>query len=350
MAGRAIGGGAAPKSAPKTAKVIVSIPQLGWDRIRPARVVLVSGTEDFLAERAIRMLREILKAEDPSLEISDLEADAYGPGELITLASPSLFGEPRMIRVSGVEKCTDAFITETLRYLESPADDTYVVLRHAGGVRGKKLLDAIRGGLGNGIEIICAELKKDSEKLDFAAAEFAIENRRITSGALGALTSAFSDDLAELAAACQQLMADASEEITEVTVEKYYSGRVETNAFRVADVAIAGRRGDALILLRHALASGADPVPIVAAFASKLRTMAKIAGARGGSGQLAQQFGLAPWQVDRARRDLQGWDDCGLGRCIELLAETDAAIKGAGRDPVFVLERLVGVISTRGTS
>jgi DNA polymerase-3 subunit delta len=212
------------------------------------------------------------------------------------------------------------------------------------------LLDAIRGGLGNGIEIVCTELKKDSEKLDFAAAEFAAENRRITSGALGALTSAFSDDLAELAAACQQLMADASAEITEVTVEKYYSGRVETNAFRVADVAIAGRRGDALILLRHALASGADPVPIVAAFASKLRTMAKISGARGGSGQLAQQFGLAPWQVDRARRDLQGWDDRGLGRCIELLAQTDAAIKGAGRDPVFVLERLVGVISTRGTT
>ncbi len=332
-----------------TAKSVVTIPQLGWDRVRPAAVVLVSGTESFLAERAIRTLREILRAEDPSLEISDLDADAYGPGELITLASPSLFGEPRMIRVSGVEKCTDAFIVETTRYLESPAEDTYLVLRHSGGVRGKRLLDAIRGGLGNGIEITCAELKKDSEKLEFAAAEFALENRRVTSGALRALAGAFSGDLAELAAACQQLILDVGEEITEATVEKYYAGRVETNAFRVADVAIAGRRGDALLLLRHALASGADPVPIVAAFASKLRTMAKISGARGGSGQLAQQFGLAPWQVDRARRDLQGWDDRGLGRCIELLAETDAAIKGAGRDPVFVLERLVGVISTRGT-
>jgi DNA polymerase-3 subunit delta len=131
-------------------------------------------------------------------------------------------------------------------------------------------------------------------------------------------------------------------------VEKYYSGRVETNAFRVADVAIAGRLGEALILLRHALASGADPVPMVAAFASKLRTMAKVSGSRGGSGQVAQQFGLAPWQVDRARRDLQGWDDSGLGRCIELLAETDAAVKGAGRDPVFALERMVTAISARG--
>lgn len=329
-------------------KAVVSIPQLGWDKVRPAPVVLVSGPEDFLADRAIRMLRDTLRAEDPSLEVSDLEADAYGPGELITLASPSLFGEPRMIRATGVEKCTDAFITETLRYLESPADDTYLVLRHGGGVRGKKLLDALRGGLGGGIEIICADLKKESEKLDFAAAEFSAEGRRVTGGALRALTSAFSGDLAELAAACQQLLADSADEITETTVERYYSGRVETNAFRVADIAIAGRHGEALILLRHALASGADPVPIVAAFASKLRTMAKIAGNRGSSGQLAQQFGLAPWQVDRARRDLQGWNDAGLGRSIELLAETDAAVKGGGRDPVYALERMIGVISSQG--
>jgi len=330
------------------AKTAVAIPQLSWDKVRPAKVVLVSGTEEFLADRAIRMLRDTLKAEDPSLEVNDLEADAYGPGELVTLASPSLFGEPRMIRAFTVEKCTDAFITETMAYLESPADDTYLVLRHGGGVRGKKLLDAVRGGLGGGIEIVCADLKKDSEKLDFAAKEFSSRGRRITSGALRALTSAFSDDLAELAAACQQLLSDASEEITEATVEKYYSGRVETNAFRVADIAISGRHGEALILLRHALASGADPVPIVAAFASKLRTMAKLAGARGSSGQLAQQFGLAPWQVDRARRDLQGWDDAGLGRSIELLAETDAAVKGAERDPVYALERMIGVISARG--
>ena len=330
------------------AKTAVAIPQLSWDKVRPATVVLVSGTEDFLADRAIRMLRDTLKAEDPSLEVNDIEADAYGPGELVTLASPSLFGEPRMIRALTVEKCTDAFITETMAYLESPADDTYLVLRHGGGVRGKKLLDAVRGGLGGGIEIVCADLKKDSEKLDFATKEFSSRGRRITSGALRALTSAFSDDLAELAAACQQLLSDASEEITEATVEKYYSGRVETNAFRVADIAISGRHGEALMLLRHALASGADPVPIVAAFASKLRTMAKLAGARGSSAQLAQQFGLAPWQVDRARRDLQGWDDAGLGRSIELLAETDAAVKGAERDPVYAIERMIGVISARG--
>lgn len=316
--------------------------------MRPAPVVLVSGPEDFLADRAIRSLRDLLKAEDPSIEINDIEADQYAPGELITLASPSLFGEPRLIRVASVEKCTDAFITETLQYLRDPADDTYLVLRHGGGVRGKKLLDAIRGGAGNGIEVTCLELKKDTEKTEFAAAEFALAGRRVTGGAIRALVSAFSGDLAELAAACQQLLADDADEITEITVERYYSGRVETNAFTVADAAIAGRHGEALVLLRHALSSGADPVPIVAAFAAKMRTMAKIAGTRAPAGQLAQRFGLAPWQVDRARRDLHGWTERGLGRSLETIADTDARIKGLGRDPVYALERMIGIIAARG--
>ncbi|MFF2273828.1 DNA polymerase III subunit delta [Agromyces sp. NPDC058136] len=339
MAARAAGG---------TARAKVAIPQLAWHAVRPAPVVLVSGAEDVLAERAIGMLRDFLRAEDSALEVSDLEADAYRRGELLTLASPSLFGEPRLIRVSGVEKSSDDFLLDALEYLEQPADATTLVLRHRSGVRGKKLLDAIRAGGGEAIEIVCAELKKDAEKQDFVVAEFRAAGRKIAPAALRALVGAFSDDLRELAAACRQLLADTPGDVTEAVVAKYYGGRVETNAFAVADAAIAGRHGEALIALRHALDSGADPVPMVAAFAMKLRTMAKVSGSRGSGGQLAASLGMAPWQVDRARRDLAGWTDAGLGVAIETLAQTDAAVKGAERDPVFALERLVGVIAARG--
>lgn len=324
-----------------------AIPQLPWDQVRPAPIVLVTGTETVLAERAIRLLRDILRAEDPSLEVSDIDAGGYAPGELLTLASPSLFAEPRLIRVENVDKMTDAFLEEALAYVASPADETYVVLRYPSGTRGKKLLDAIRAGTGGGIEIVCAELKRDSDKQDFVAAEFAAARRKITGPGLRALVSAFSDDLAELAAACQQLLADTIEDVTEETVARYYGGRVETTAFAVADAAIAGHHGEALGLLRHALASGADPVPMVAAFASKIRTMAKLAGQRGSSNDLAQRFGLAPWQVDRAKRDLQGWTDAGLGRAIQVLAETDAQVKGGGRDPVYALEVMIAQLSDR---
>jgi DNA polymerase III subunit delta len=337
----------AARSAPARSSA-ARIPQVAWDEARPAPVVLVAGPEELLADRAIRRIREALAAADPSLEVSDLDAAAAVPGDLTTLASPSLFGEPRLIRVAGVERLSEAFLAEALRYLEAPADDTTLVLRHAGGVRGKKLLDAIRGGLGGGIEIPCAEVKRDADRSSFAAGEFRAAGRRISPGALRVLVSAFQGELAELASACQQLIADTAGDIGESTVQTYYAGRMETDAFAVADAALAGRTGEALVLLRHAIDSGADPVPIVAALAAKLRSMAKVLDARGPAARIAADHGMAPWQVDRARRDAQGWEAAGLGRAIAMTAETDEKVKGAARDPEFAVERLVSFIAARG--
>jgi len=120
-----------------------------------------------------------------------------------------------------------------------------------------------------------------------------------------------------------------------------------TSAFTVADTAIAGRYGEALIALRHALASGADPVPLVAAVAMKLRTMARVAGNREPSAALAARLGMKDWQVDRARRDLMGWNEESLGRAIQATARADAEVKGGSRDAVFALERMITVIATR---
>ncbi len=326
----------------------VAISQLPWSQAVPAPIVLVTGAEEFLAERAARQIREQLRDQDASLEVHDLDASSYVAGQLLTLASPSLFGEPRLIRVGSVEKCNDEFLAEMLDYVVSPDSDTTVILRHAGGVRGKKLLDSLRGGAGGAVEIVCAELKSDSDKFDFAANEFKLAGRRIEPSALRSLVQAFSGSGSELANACQQLIADADGDITDRTVEDYYGGRVEATAFKVVDNAVSGRLGDALVILRHALQTGADPVPIVATFAAKLRLMAKLYGERRSSGELAGALGAAPWQIDRARKDLQGWNETGLGNAIEVIAETDANVKGASRDPVYALERMVTVVARYG--
>jgi len=333
------------KSAGRSAS---AIPQISWRSPQPAPIVLVSGPEEVCAERAIAGVRDFLRAEDPSLEVSDLRADDYTSGTLLAVTSPSLFGEPRLVRVAGVEKCSDAFLTEALAYLEAPQDGATVILRHTGAsVRGKKLLDAIRSGTGGGIEIPCPAVKRDSDRYDFAAGEFQAAKKRIAPAALRALVSAFADDLTELAAACQQLIADVPGDIGVETVERYYGVRVETTAFAVADTAIAGRYGEALVTLRHALSSGADPVPLVAAIASKLRTMARVAGSREPAAALAARLGMKDWQVDRARRDLTGWNEASLSTAIQAAARADAEVKGASRDPVFAVERLVTVIATR---
>lgn len=325
-----------------------SIPALSWRQARPAPLVLISGSEGFLADRATTLIREQLREQDAGLEVSDVDASSYAPGQLLTLASPSLFGEPRLIRVANVQSCNDDFLAEILDYVGSPDADTTVVLRHGGGVRGKKLLDTLRSGTVPAIEITCAEIKSDSDKFDFAAAEFQNAGRRIEPSALRSLVSAFSGSVTELASACQQLISDVSGDITDRVVEDYYGGRSEVTAFKVVDLAVAGRKGDALLALRHALASGADPVPIVAAFANKVRLMAKLYGERAGSGQLAGPLGAAPWQIDRARKDLQGWTENGLGNAIEAIALADANVKGASRAVDFSLEKMVAVVANYG--
>lgn len=319
--------------------------QVDWRKASPAPVVFVSGAEDFLAGRAIRAIREALRKQDQSLEIHELEAADYSAGTLLNITSPSLFAEPRLVIIRGVEKCSDELITDGIEYLANPTEDTTLILRHNGSsVRGKKLVEAIRD-CEFAIEIACADIKKDSERQAFVQGEFAHADRKITAGAVRALLDAFADDTAELAAACSQLLLDSADSISEEIVDRYYGGRVETNAFKVADAALAGRAGEAMALLRHALATGADPVPLVAAISMKIRQMAKIYGNRSAT---AATLGMAPWQLDRARKDLSGWTDDGLAAAIQAMATADAAAKGAERDPIYSLEKLVNLISHKG--
>lgn len=319
--------------------------QVNWRDAKPAPIVFVSGPEDYLAERAIRQIRDGLKKVESGLEVHEVQASDYASGQLTALASPSLFMEPRLVIISGFEKCSDALIEDGLLYLSDPSQDTTVVLRHnSSSVRGKKLIEAIRAS-DLAVEIACAEIKKDSEKSAFIQSEFASAGRKITPGAIRALADAFADDLAELAAACSQLLTDQAESIDEATVDKYYGGRVETNAFKVADAALAGQSAEALGLLRHAIATGADPVPVVAAFGMKVRLMAKVYGNKYAS---ASTVGAQPWQIDRARKDLAGWSEEGLANAVMAIATADAAVKGMEKDPVFALEKLVLLLANRG--
>jgi DNA polymerase-3 subunit delta len=50
---------------------------------------------------------------------------------------------------------------------------------------------------------------------------------------------------------------------------------------------------------------------------------------------------MAPWQLDRARKDLLHWSPEGLADAITAVAQADAEVKGAGRDPHFAVERAV---------
>ncbi|MFK0006091.1 DNA polymerase III subunit delta [Paenarthrobacter sp. NPDC090520] len=316
----------------------------GWRDATPAAVVLVTGPEEYLGIRAMDRIRSLVRSSTPDVELTRLNAGAYEGGSLAMTVTPSLFGEGKLVEVEGLESMNDAFLADAMKYLPQPEDDVVLVLRHAGGVRGKKLLDAVKAA---GWPVIdCQPLKKDADKTAFVVAEFKAGGRRIEGGAVQALVNAVGANLSELAAACNQLIADATTAVTADTVDRYYGGRVEATAFKVADAAMAGNGPLALSTLRHAVSTGVDPVPLVAALAAKLRTIAKVAGAKGSSATIAKSLGMQPWLVEQAQRDVRRWTPEGLIRSIQVIAEADAQVKGESRDPVYAVEHAVTVIST----
>ena len=303
-------------------------------------LVLVQGPEAVLADRAVEQVIADVRVTSPELEVVTLRAEGYEEGALTVQASPSLFGEDKLIVVRDLHQAPDALQVDLLAYLADPEDSVALVVTHASGNRGKKVLDTLKKA--KALVLEAPAIKSDRDKADFVTNEFRRSRRKATSEAVQALVEAVGKDVRELASACQQLVDDTTGTIDADVVERYHGGRVAATGFKVADAAVAGQTGEALRLLRHAVNVGVDPVPIVAVLAQQLRQLAKVGGAgRGRSADLARDLGMAPWQVDKARRALQGWTGPGLGRSIQAVAAADFEVKGGGRDPVYAVEKAI---------
>ena len=311
-----------------------------------ARVTLVTGPEELLRDRAVTRVVAQVRRADAAAEVQDMSAVGLEPGRVTELASPTLFGEATVIVVRDVGDASDAVVDELKAYVAAPPREVALVLVHSGGMKGKGLVDAVRKSKAAVVD--CKAVKWESDKVAFVQSEFG--RRSITHDAASALVDAVGSDLRELASACSQLVADTEGTVDLALVQRYHAGRVEASGFKVADAAVEGRCEDALRLLRHALATGVDPVPVNAAFASGLRNLARVAGVSRSSRpeEVARELGMAPFQVRKARGQLGGWSPDGVASAITAVAFADEQIKGAGTDPVYALERaIVAIVAAR---
>ncbi len=314
-----------------------------WAEAAPAPLVIVIGPEELLAVRAVDAIIASVRSAEGSVAVTTLTAAACVRGELRAATSPSLFDEPGVVVIEEAEAMSDDFLEDAIAYAGSPDPEVVVMLRHGGAVRGKRALEAWRAA--GASEFLCPAIKRDSELVEFVEGEFKRARRAVRPQAVRALVDAVGGDVSELAASCQQLLDDIAGPVTEDAVSRYYGSRVNATGFAVADAAIVGKVAESLALVRHALDTGTDPVPLVAALASKLRMLARVGAARGRELETTS-LGFAPWQVDRARRDLRHWDADSLAGAIEAAALADAQVKGAGRDPRYAIEKAVRTVAS----
>ena len=306
---------------------------------------LLLGSEGALADRALAKLITELKEE--KCEITTIAAPDAILGDISDALAPSLFSERRALIIKDLQDLPEESRDEITRYLDAPDDLTTLIFVHKGGVKGKALLDVIKKAKP---EIIsCEPLKKEAEKEDFVKSLFLDSGRKATPGAIAALVGALGSDMRELQAAVSQICLDAQtgKIIDEVIIDKFHQGRIETTGFDVADATLEGNLPGALVALRSALETGTDPVMITSAIASNLRSLAKVSGVNRGvkSFEIAGELGMAPWQIDKARRQLNGWSPRSIAKAVQAIALADAQVKGASSDPIFALEKALATIT-----
>lgn len=205
-----------------------------------APLTLAVGQEELLLDRAVREVVAAARAADADTDVRDLASEQLQPGTLAELTSPSLFSERKVLVVRGAQDLSADSVKEVKAYLAAPYEEIILVLLHAGGVKGKGLLDAARKA--GAREIACPKMTKAADRLSFVRGEFRTLGRSATPEACQNLVDAIGSDLRELASAAAQLCADVEGTIDEAVVARYYTGRAEASSFTVADRAVEGVR------------------------------------------------------------------------------------------------------------
>lgn len=266
------------------------------------------------------------------------------------MLGPSLFSDARLVLIRSGQDVKAAALDVLAPYLSAPVDGVTIALHHTGGARGKGVLEAARAG--GALEVGCAKLTRPDERLEFVRAEASRAGASITPDAVAALVDAVGSDLRDLAAVTAQLAGDSGGRIDVDLVRAFHRGRAEVSGFAVADHAVAGRNGDALETLRHALAIGVPQVVLADALADGVRTVARVAAAgRVDPFRLATTLGMPPWKVKKAAGQARGWTESGLRTALRVVAELNADVKGEAVNAGYALERAVrAVVAARSGS
>lgn len=315
-------------------------------------IVLVTGPEEFLAERAVQRARAAVRAIDPEAELSETGAETLTMATLGEMAAPSLFSSTRCVVVRSLEDLPEESVPGLLDYAAAPADDVALVLVHGGGQKGSGLLTKLRK-LPTVTELKSESLKGLRQYAEFVGGELRGHRVKIDQEAAEYLVQAVGQDLRSLSAAASQLASDfEGKPITVDMVKTYFGGRAEAKSFAVADHALFGRRDLALEELRWALDRGTAPVLVTSAVAGSLRSLAKLSGARKGArdADLVRDVGVPPWKLRDLRAQARGWEPAGIARAIEVVAQADAEVKGAASDAAYALEKMVLAVCAQRTA
>ncbi|MFU0535800.1 DNA polymerase III subunit delta [Gardnerella swidsinskii] len=322
-------------------------------RVMP--VTLVVGGDAYLNELNARTVREKVQESAPDAEIIELDASTANQYAFDEAVGPSLFGDGTIVIINNLQQADESLVDAIENFCKQAQNSennfvdssaTWVIARHEGGLKGKSIITRLTKAGANTITV--PDLKKDDAKLNFVMNIFERHNRSVEPQAAQRLVSVLGSKTGELAALCSQLCFDYDDNpITLDIVDRYLIADPQVTGFFVADKAVAGHAGSAVLAARTAIAQGVDAIALIGALAAKVRVIALAMAIRNGTISSAEAK-VNPWALKMAMRQLAGWNSAGVSQCLQSLAWADEQCKGGSSDANYALEKCIMLIAARG--
>ena len=322
-------------------------------RVMP--VTLVVGGDAYLNELNARNVREKVQKSAPDAEIIELDASTADQYAFDEAVGPSLFGDGTIVIINNLQQADESLVDAIENFCKQTQNNennfvdssaTWVIARHEGGLKGKSIITRLTKAGANTITV--PDLKKDDAKLNFVMSIFERHNRSVEPQAAQRLVSVLGSKTGELAALCSQLCFDYDDNpITLDIVDRYLIADPQVTGFFVADKAVAGHAGSAVLAARTAIAQGVDAIALIGALAAKVRVIALAMAVRNGTISSAEAK-VNPWALKMAMRQLAGWNSAGVSKCLQSLAWADEQCKGGSSDANYALEKCIMLIASRG--
>ncbi|RIY25913.1 DNA polymerase III subunit delta [Bifidobacteriaceae bacterium WP021] len=322
-------------------------------RVMP--VTLVVGGDAYLNELNARTVREKVQESAPDAEIIELDASTADQYAFDEAVGPSLFGDGTIVIINNLQQADESLVDAIENFCKQAQNSennfvdssaTWVIARHEGGLKGKSIITRLTKAGANTITV--PDLKKDDAKLNFVMSIFERHNRSVEPQAAQRLVSVLGSKTGELAALCSQLCFDYDDNpITLDIVDRYLIADPQVTGFFVADKAVAGHAGSAVLAARTAIAQGVDAIVLIGALAAKVRVIALAMAIRNGTISSAEAK-VNPWALKMAMRQLAGWNSAGVSQCLQSLAWADEQCKGGSSDANYALEKCIMLIAARG--
>ena len=316
-------------------------------------LTLVVGGDAYLNELNAKDVRDSIRLKYPEAEILTLDASVANSYAFDEAIGPSLLGDETIVVVNDIQNADDSLVEAIESFAKSYSindsssqNNRWVIARHEGGLKGKSVITRLTRAGAHVINV--PDMKKPAAQLNFVMSIFERSSRSIEPQAAQRLVAVLGNKTDELASLCSQLCYDFDENpISLKTVDKYLVSDPQVTGFFVADKAVAGRTGEAVLAARTAINQCVDPIALIGALAAKMRIISKAIAVR--NGEISQaEAKVNPWALNIAMKQLAGWYSDGVCECVKCLAWADEQCKGGSSDANYALEKCIMLIASRG--